>query len=164
MNLDLHLSPTIRYLALRVDVSPPWGPDVSKALDSIAQESSILTDDTTQRKTSFEQAEYAVSVIVSAFQRQNDVEQGARLGRKNMQVMDRLAKMQAHKRNSIAAIRDSYGRYVVSYSDSGVGCMTWLLTVHSFPLHHDSKQPSCNQCCRRVSITTPKEFQCWIAI
>jgi hypothetical protein len=47
---------------------------------------------------------------VAAFQRQNDVEQGARLGRKNLQVMDRLAKMQAHKRDSMAIIRGCYGR------------------------------------------------------
>lgn len=59
--------------------------------------------------SSFERSEIAVSAVVAAFQKQNDVEQGARLGRKNMQVMDRLAKMQAHKRNSIARIRDSYG-------------------------------------------------------
>lgn len=49
-------------------------------------------------------------MIVCAFHRQNDTEQGARLGRKNMQIMDRLAKMQAHKRNSIARIKNSYGR------------------------------------------------------
>lgn len=63
--------------------------------------------------SSFERAEEAISLIVMAFQRQNDVEQGARLGRKNMQVMDRLAKMQAHKRNSIAKISASYGRLVL---------------------------------------------------
>ena len=58
---------------------------------------------------SVECSEKAVSMIVLAFQKQNDVEMGARLGRKNMQVMDRLAKMQAHRRNSITKIRDSYG-------------------------------------------------------
>ena len=51
-----------------------------------------------------------MSTVVAAFQRQNDVEQGARLGRKNLQVMDRLAKMQAHKRISMADIRRCYGR------------------------------------------------------
>ena len=60
--------------------------------------------------SSFEQSAQAISRLVAAFQRQHDVEQGSRLGRKNMQVMDRLAKMQAHKRNSILKIRDSYGR------------------------------------------------------
>ena len=59
--------------------------------------------------TSFERSEKAVSIVVGAFQRQNDLEQGARLGRKNLQVMDRLAKVQAHKRNSIFKIRDCYG-------------------------------------------------------
>lgn len=62
------------------------------------------------RLSSFERAKQAVSLLVVALQRQNDIEQGARLGRKNMQCMDRLAKMQAHKRNSILKIRDSYGR------------------------------------------------------
>lgn len=64
--------------------------------------------------SSFENSEKAISATVAAFQKQNDVEQGARLGRKNMQVMDRLAKMQAHKRNSIAKIRDSYGKNLLA--------------------------------------------------
>jgi valyl-tRNA synthetase len=79
---------------------------VAKALESISAESS----DENGEKSSFDKAEEAVLVTVCAFHRQNDVEQGARLGRKNMQVMDRLAKMQAHKRNSIVRIKSSYGR------------------------------------------------------
>lgn len=59
--------------------------------------------------SSSERSEKAISTVIAAFQRQNDIEQGARLGRKNMQVMDRLAKMQLYKRNSIAKIRCSYG-------------------------------------------------------
>ncbi len=94
-----------------VDLCPPWGPEVKKVLEKISDES---TNDGTgvnsTRLSSFERAKQAVSLLVAALQRQNDLEQGARLGRKNMQCMDRLAKMQAHKRNSILKIRDSYGR------------------------------------------------------
>ena len=119
-------------------MSPPWGPEVRKALDTILNDLTVdstnnneeISDDSQpgdsyinentsrfdqqtlkqRRISSFERAEEATSLIMMAFQLQNDVEQGARLGRKNMQVMDRLAKMQAHKRNSITKIRDSYGR------------------------------------------------------
>ena len=66
--------------------------------------------ETSGQKSSFDKAEEAILMTVCAFHRQNDTEQGARLGRKNMQVMDRLAKMQAHKRNSIDRIKNSYGR------------------------------------------------------
>ena len=69
-------------------------------------------DGTGEEKSNFVKAEEAVLMTVCAFHRQNDIEQGARLGRKNMQVMDRLAKMQAHKRNSIERIKNAYGRYV----------------------------------------------------
>jgi hypothetical protein len=88
------------------DITPPWGPEVAKAIEDIAKEN----PDQNGSKTSLDQAEEAVLMIVCAFHRQNDAEQGARLGRKNMQVMDRLAKMQAHKRNSIERIKNSYGR------------------------------------------------------
>jgi len=103
------------------EISPPWGPDVMAALEKISNELVIpLAEEdqspemtpgkrTQMQLSSVERSEKAVSLIVAAFQKQNDSEQGARLGRKNMQVMDRLAKMQAHKRNSIAKIRDSYG-------------------------------------------------------
>ena len=72
-------------------------------MDSTAKEK-------TGDKSSFEKAEEAVLVTVCAFHRQYDREQGARLGRKNMQVMDRLAKMQAYKRTSIDTIKNLYGR------------------------------------------------------
>ena len=91
------------------ETCPPWGPDVMKALDKISNEQ-IQDDSTTAHLSSFERSMRAVTLLVAAFQRQHDVEQGSRLGRKNMQVMDRLAKMQSHKRNSIVKIRDSYGR------------------------------------------------------
>ncbi len=108
--------------------SPPWGTEVMAVLDSFAEDYDEINDtnDSEDRRvltcesprrswshrklSSFECAEDAVSRVLLAFQRQNDVEQGARLGRKNMQVMDRLAKMQAHKRNCIGKLSDAYGR------------------------------------------------------
>lgn len=86
------------------EMCPPWGADVMNTLEKISNEQN------NSHVSSFEQSAQAISRLVAAFQRQHDVEQGSRLGRKNMQVMDRLAKMQAHKRNSILKIRDSYGR------------------------------------------------------
>jgi len=107
------------------EISPPWGPEVMAALEKISNDLVIQSTDNNDQQahhrkknsndqtqnplSSFERSEKAISIVVAAFQQQNDVEQGARLGRKNMQVMDRLAKMQAHKRNSIAKIRGSYG-------------------------------------------------------
>jgi len=61
------------------------------------------------KKAEFDRAQEAVSIVLSAFHKQEDEELSARLCRKNVQVMDRLAKMQAHKRESIITIRDSYG-------------------------------------------------------
>jgi hypothetical protein len=50
-------------------------------------------------------ARRAVNLVWMAFQQQDDDEKGARLERKNVQVMDRLAKMQAHQRMSIHTIQ-----------------------------------------------------------
>jgi len=120
------------------ELCPPWGPDVMKVLEKISDES---TNDET-RLSSFEHAMRAVSLVVAAFQRQHDVEQGSRLGRKNMQCMDRLAKMQAHKRNSILKIRDSYGNnllatnaaddyHLLRQKSSNAGSLSD--TIHSIP-------------------------------
>ena len=49
-------------------------------------------------------------MVLEAFQRQDDEELAARLQRKNLQIMDRLSKMQALKRESVIILRDSYGR------------------------------------------------------
>eukprot|EP00804_Cyclotella_cryptica_P025960 CCRYP_002777-RA/>CCRYP_002777-RA protein AED:0.01 eAED:0.01 QI:160/1/1/1/1/1/3/1231/967 len=97
------------------DISPPWGPEVAKAIEKISTFTSKCSTEVDRSKeskntSSFDVADEAILMIVCAFHRQNDTEQGARLGRKNMQVMDRMAKMQAHKRNSIAKIKNSYGR------------------------------------------------------
>lgn len=46
------------------------------------------------KKAEFDRAQEAVSIVLSAFHKQEDEELSARLCRKNVQVMDRLAKMQ----------------------------------------------------------------------
>ncbi len=115
---------------------PPWGQRVVEALNVIAAQSPSVdscflndlelkatnindisgkidklktSDNNNQTKTEFQKAREATSKVVEAFMRQEDEELSARLGRKNLQVMDRLASMQAHKRNLIITIRDSYG-------------------------------------------------------
>jgi len=97
------------------ETSPPWGPHVKEALES-ASASSNEEGGVQSQLSSFEQSAKVISSVVAGFQRQNDMEQGARLGRKNLQVMDRLAKMQSHKRDSIARIRDSYGENYLATS------------------------------------------------
>mmetsp|Transcript_5890 Transcript_5890/g.8662 ORF Transcript_5890/g.8662 Transcript_5890/m.8662 type:complete len:552 (-) Transcript_5890:86-1741(-) len=86
---------------------PPWGQNVMEALSVI---SSSSTSECSSSSNGFTQARKAVCSVVTAFQVQADEEQSARLSRKNMQVMDRLAKMQEHKRASIRAICCSFGK------------------------------------------------------
>eukprot|EP00543_Licmophora_paradoxa_P001972 CAMPEP_0202455364 /NCGR_PEP_ID=MMETSP1360-20130828/12915_1 /ASSEMBLY_ACC=CAM_ASM_000848 /TAXON_ID=515479 /ORGANISM="Licmophora paradoxa, Strain CCMP2313" /LENGTH=952 /DNA_ID=CAMNT_0049074933 /DNA_START=46 /DNA_END=2904 /DNA_ORIENTATION=+ len=80
---------------------PPWGQKVMEALKSISEFDSTVA-------TSAENTKNAVEMVISAFERQNDEEQSARLGRKNEQVMDRLARMQAHKRVSVETLQKSF--------------------------------------------------------
>jgi hypothetical protein len=96
---------------------PPWGIKVMEALNKVQ----ALSGDASQGEPevqlslmqsidpqkSFDMAQSAVELVLKAFQKQDDEEQSARLGRKNMQVMDRLAKMQAHQRGSIQTIQNS---------------------------------------------------------
>ena len=115
---------------------PPWGEKVKHALENISNEgievnyqnildfknddsdtSQLKVDETSNlnmsgdSKSDFRQiAEDSVRSVVQAFSEQFDEEQCARLGRKNMQVMDRMAKIQALKRDTIMKIRDSYGQ------------------------------------------------------
>jgi hypothetical protein len=89
---------------------PPWGMKVMEALNRVSAMTSEENTNEIPTKSSYELGDEAIQMVLKAFQKQDDEEQGARLGRKNVQVMDRLAKMQAHKRASIGAIRDSYGR------------------------------------------------------
>lgn len=102
----------ISFHVCPIELCPPWGPEVGAGLEKICKE--LVLAASKSQLSSFERAERAISIVVAAFQQQNDVEQGARLGRKNMQVMDRLAKMQAHKRNSIAKLSYSYGKNLLA--------------------------------------------------
>lgn len=85
------------------DICPPWGQKVMEAMNGVT----AISSDSSGEK-SFDRAEKAVQLVLDAFQRQHDEEQSARLGRKNMQVMDRLAKMQAHKQTSIDKLQQAY--------------------------------------------------------
>jgi len=137
------------YFFFHLKVScPPWGQRVVEVLNWIAAKSPIVgsesvnnqdldvsnnignisesednimksKNDNNISKSEFQKAREAVSMVVAAFMKQEDEELSARLGRKNLQVMDRLAKMQAHKRNLVITIRDSYGTNVLAtkYAD-----------------------------------------------
>jgi len=100
------------------EVSPPWGSEVMSALEKISNDTNKnqaqAEESSDPPLTSIILSEKSVSSIVQAFQKQNDIEQGARLGRKNLQVMDRLAKMQAHRQACIAKIRGSYGKNLLA--------------------------------------------------
>lgn len=87
------------------DICPPWGQKVMEAMNGVTAISSDSSGE-----NSFDRAEKAVQLVLDAFQRQHDEEQSARLGRKNLQVMDRLAKMQAHKQTSILKLKQSYSK------------------------------------------------------
>ena len=86
---------------------PPWGQNVMEAL-SVTSSSS--TSECSPSSNGFTQAREAVCSVLTAFQVQADEEQSARLSRKNMQVMDRLAKMQELKRASIRAVCCSFDK------------------------------------------------------
>ena len=99
------------------EVSPPWGSEVMSALEKLSNDTNNVqaqAKETSDPLTSIILSEKSVSSIVQAFQKQNDIEQGARLGRKNLQVMDRLAKMQGHRQACIAKIRGSYGKNLLA--------------------------------------------------
>jgi hypothetical protein len=100
---------------------PPWGVKVQHALNEIqawtgdanrsdAPNSQIfpVTYSAKYADDSIEMANAAVKLILEAFQKQDDDEQSARLGRKNIQVMDRLAMMQAHELSTIQTIQNCY--------------------------------------------------------
>lgn len=102
---------------------PPWGQLVMEALNQIQ---SWIQDDRSAHSDGVEElwhptalspdeardslalAERAVQLVWTAFQTQDDEEKGARLGRKNLQVMDRLAKMQEHERLSLSLLDQAH--------------------------------------------------------
>jgi hypothetical protein len=55
----------------------------------------------------FLDATQAVRMVYAAFMKQDDEEHGARLGRKNVQVMERLSNMQSHQRAVLHSLRDA---------------------------------------------------------
>jgi hypothetical protein len=77
---------------------PPWGGLVMEALNIVASKTPTRDIDVSE----------AVRFIYQAFVKQDDEEQGARLDRKNAQIMDRLANMQSHQRALVQNIRDSH--------------------------------------------------------
>jgi hypothetical protein len=102
------------------EACPPWGDQVQSALDEIqswaandkriedrADDHKEQTSPTGRQDESsaMDVANAAVRLVMEAFERQDDLEQSARLGRKNIQVMDRLAKMEAHEKLSIQTIQ-----------------------------------------------------------
>ena len=79
-------------------ICPPWGGLVSEALNIVAAKTPTGEIDMSE----------AVRLVYEAFVKQDDGEQGARLDRKNAQIMDRLANMQSHQRALIESIRKSH--------------------------------------------------------
>jgi len=77
---------------------PPWGSLVMEALNKVAARAPTgeIADDE------------AVKMVYQALVKQDDEEQAARLGRKNAQIMDRLANLQSHQRLLVNKIRDSH--------------------------------------------------------
>jgi hypothetical protein len=82
----------------RQQICPPWGNVVMEALNQVAAKT----------PTGEIVVEEAVMMVYRAFTKQDDEEQGARLERKNAQIMDRLANMQSHQRTLIRSISDSH--------------------------------------------------------
>jgi hypothetical protein len=76
---------------------PPWGLSVQSALSQIQ----TWAKEESEGESSFIKADNAVNLVFNALQMQDDEEQTARLDRKNRQVMDRLAAMQAHEKAMI---------------------------------------------------------------
>jgi hypothetical protein len=76
---------------------PPLGNLVMEAVNQVAAKTPTGDIDAAE----------AVRTVYRAFTVQDDEEQGARLGRKNAQIMDRLANMQTMQRCILEKIRDS---------------------------------------------------------
>lgn len=77
---------------------PPWGTLVMESLNIVASKTPTSDIDVVE----------AVHLVYLSFTKQDDEEQGARLGRKNAQIMERLANMQSHQRATIQNIQDSH--------------------------------------------------------
>ena len=88
---------------MHIAISPPWG----KLVGDVLNEISIGTYNAVT-ESNIDACTMSISKVISALQSQSDLEKDARLQRKNLQVIDRLAKVQAHKRKSVIMLRDSY--------------------------------------------------------
>ncbi|KAL7566271.1 hypothetical protein ACA910_011330 [Epithemia clementina (nom. ined.)] len=94
-------------------ICPPWGLKVMEALnhvqarvDEAKQEFSFGKEYYGDELEAFvrdstELAAHSVASVIEAFQRQDDEEKGARLQRKNRQVMERLSVMKKHQMVSV---------------------------------------------------------------
>ena len=87
----------LEYTPPQIDF-PPWGNLVMESLNQVAAKT----------PTGDIKVSSAVRMVYQSFTKQDDEEQGARLGRKNAQIMERLANMQLHQRTLLQRIRDSH--------------------------------------------------------
>ncbi len=92
---------------------PPWGNLVSQALNHVQAKTPTNAID----------AMSAVRMVYNAFVRQDDEEKSARLGRKNAQIMDRLATLQKHQRALVQDINEAH-----VYSDTAAREAAGFLT------------------------------------
>ena len=118
---------------------PPWGQKVMEALNQIQSDTGKLDQSQPQLlqkingPESFAAAQRAVSMVLKAFEEQDDEEMNARLQRKNLQVIDRLAKMQEHQKVSIKSLQDSVhvsekSRKAAEEMESKIGALEVPLT------------------------------------
>ena len=90
-------------------VAPPWGLEVNEALEAVERKIEDQggfrgRSDRVDKEHDFALADECVKLVHDAFNRFADHEYVARIGRKNMQVMDRLSKMSTHKERMINAL------------------------------------------------------------
>ena len=77
---------------------PPWGQLVLEADNQIQAKTPTGDID----------PDTAVKLVYDAFTKQDDEEQAARLGRKNAQIMDRLAILQSHQHTLVQTLKDAH--------------------------------------------------------
>ena len=103
-------------------LNPPFGAKVEHALNEVqAMTSDAGKEDepfalpsspipSLDPEESLKMASEAVRLVVEAFRKQEDEEESARLVRKNVQVMDRLAMMQSHQKLSIQILENCHSQ------------------------------------------------------
>lgn len=126
---------TLEYVSAS-ESCPPWGEKVQMAMNRIqeltgknnavhAGTSDITFDLSLQSPTtidssrsSIEMSRQAVWMVLDAFQKQDDEEQVARLGRKNSQVMDRLYNMKKHDKLMVQLLDESVSVSEIAFTAS----------------------------------------------